>query len=161
MKLFVITTFALAVLLTACSDTQESGATGDDLFTSQTEFYSFQPLVPLPVSTKPGDTLYVNATWGLEIVEILADGIAVAGERSYALFDDPGIGPVTVQSGTYIYNIHRGQMFFGKLSKPFDYTLFEYSLPEDVAELVIRYRLVPHDSNPEPRVYTMTARRAG
>jgi hypothetical protein len=161
LKLPTLAAVALAALLTACSDTQGGGESGDNLSTSETQFYSFQRLLPLPVSTKPGDALYVSQMWGLEIVEILADGRPVVGKPSYIMIDDPHIGPVTVQSGTYIYNIHLGQLLFGKLEKPFDYSLVEYSIPDNAEVLEIKYRLVPYDGDPAPRVCTLTARRVG
>lgn len=100
MRLLTLAAVALAVFLAACADTQRGRTSGNDLSTSETQFYSSQRLLPLPVSTKPGDTLYVSEMWGLEIVEILADGRPVVGKPSYIDFDDPNIGPVTVQSGT-------------------------------------------------------------
>jgi hypothetical protein len=161
MRLLTLAAVALTVFLAACADTQSGGASGDDLSTSETQFYSFQRLLPLPISTQPGATLYVSEMWGLEIVEILADGRPVVGKPSYIDFDDPNIGPVTVQSGTYIYNIRLGRMLFGKLEKPFDFSLVEYSIPDNAEVLQIKYRLVPYDSDPDPRIYTVTARRVG
>lgn len=52
-------------------------------------------------------------------------------------------------------------MLFGKLEKPFDFSLVEYSIPDNAEVLQIKYRLVPYDSEPSPRVYTLTARRVG
>jgi hypothetical protein len=148
-------------MLTACAGPQVGASRGDDLSTSETQFYSFQRNLALPVSTAPGDTLYISDTWGIDVVEILADGRSVAGKPSYIMFDDPNIGPVTVRSGTFVYSINLSHMLFGKLSKPFSYDLVEYKIPENTKVLVIRYRLVPYDSNPDPRVYTLTARRIG
>jgi len=150
---------ALAALLTACAAPQRSDAPGDDLSTSETELHTFQRIVPLPVSTTPGDTLYADPIWGIEIVEIFADGRPVAGKPSYRLLDDPNTRPVTVHSSTYIYNLVLSQMLFGKLM-PLDYDLVEYDIPDDAAPLVIRYRLVRYNSVPDQRVYTLEASRS-
>lgn len=148
-------------MLTACTGAQNDTSAGDDLFTSETQFYSFQRLLPLPVSTTPGDTLYTSEIWGIDMVEILADGRAITGKTSFILLDDLNIGPLTVQSGTFIYSVNLSQMLFGKFSSPLSYELVEYEIPEDAKILEIRYRLVPHDSDPAPRVYTMKAHRIG
>ncbi len=161
MKLLTITAFALAALLTACTVTGGGGPSVDDFSTSETEFYSFQQFLPLPVATKAGDTLFRNPMLGIDVVEILADGGPVAAEPSFVLFVGIDTTTVTVQSGTYIYDIHPNQMLFWKLPKQSDPTLVEYSIPENTEVLEIRYRLVTDDSDPDPRVYTLTARRPG
>jgi hypothetical protein len=161
LRFLTLAAVALAAMLTACTATPGGGPSGDDLSTSETQFYSFQRTLPLPVSTTPGDTLYTSEMWGIDIVEILADGRPVAGNPSYIMFDDPNTGPIAVHSGAYLYNINLNHMLFGKLSKPFDYSLVEYSIPKATEVLVIRYRLVPYDGDPDPRVYTLTARRVG
>lgn len=165
MKLLTIAFLTLSTLLTACQGTQDDHTSGYRLSTSETHFYSFRPFLPLPVATSPGDTLYVSEIWGIQILEILADGFPVVGEPYYGLLDDPNIGPVTVQSGTFIYTIFFGQLLFGKWSKD-SYSLVEYSLPEDVKSLEIIYRLVPYESSPEdstpdPHIYILKANRLG
>lgn len=154
-----LATVALAALLTACAASPRGDARDDDLSTSETELHTFQRIVPLPVSTTPGDTLYADPIWGIEIVEIFADGRPVAGKPSYVLLDDPNTRPVTVHSSTYIYNLVLSQMLFGKLM-PLDYDLVEYDIPDDAASLVIRYRLVRYNSVPDQRVYTLKASRS-
>jgi len=161
LKLFTVTAIALTALLTACAAPQGGNATSDDLSTSETLFYFSHSMLPLPVSVNPGDQLYVSEIWGIEIVEILVDGQPVSGKPSYVLLDDPNIRPITVQSGTYIYNVGLSHMLFGKFSQPLDYDLVEYRIPNDAKELEIRYRLVPYDSDPDPHIYTLKARRVG
>ncbi|WP_420345620.1 hypothetical protein [Pelagibius sp.] len=159
MRLLTIAFLALSMLLAGCAGPQGGGVSGDSLLTSETQFFSFQRVLPLPVSTKPGDQLYGWAVWGVDIVEILADGQPVAGKPSYMLLDDPGIYPITVQSGSYIYTIDLDDLFFGKRS-PLGYSLVEYSISEDATSLEIRYRLIPYDGTPSERVYTVKAVRA-
>ena len=159
MRLLTIALLALSTLLAGCAGPQGGGVSGDSPLTSETQFFSVQRVLPLAVSTKPGDQLYGWAVWGVDIVEILADGQPVAGRPSYRLLDDPGIYPITVQSGTYIYIIDLDDLFFGKWSK-LDYSLVEYSIPEDATSLEVRYRLIPYDGTPSERVYTVKAVRA-
>lgn len=165
MRLLTIAVLALSTLLAGCAGPQDGGASDDSLSTSETQFYSFQRVLPLPVSTKPGDTLYVSEIWGIQILEIVADGFPVVGIPYPALLDDPNIGPVTVQSGTFIYTISLDHLIFGKWSKLY-YSLVEYSIPEDVKSLKIIYRLVPHESppdesTPDPHIYILSANRIG
>lgn len=165
MKLPTLAAVVLLAFLTACQSTQDGHASGYDLSTSETQFYSSQRLLPLPVATKPGETLHVSEIWGIQILEILADGFPVVGETYYGLLDDPNIGPVTVQSDAFIYTIYFDQLLFGKWSK-YSYSLVEYSIPEDVKSLEIIYRLVPYqdppeDSKPDPHIYILKARRIG
>jgi hypothetical protein len=168
LRFLTIAAFVLVNFLSACASTQNGSAPSEGLPTleaslsaSETEFYSFQGTLPLPVSAKPGDVLYRNPMLGIDVVEVLADGRSVAAEPSLVLFVGIDTTTVTVQSGTYIYNIRPDQMLFLKRSKPSDVNIVEFSIPEGVKTLEIRYRLVPHDSDPEPRIYTLTARRVG
>ncbi|MEQ9606842.1 MAG: hypothetical protein RLN99_04165 [Kiloniellaceae bacterium] len=103
--------------------------------------------------------LYRSPMLGIDIVEVLADGSPVAGEPALVFFLGIDTTTVTVQSGTYIYNIDADRMLFWKQGKLFD--LIEYSIPEDATALEISYRLTPYDSEADPRIYTLTARRAG
>lgn len=149
---------ALAALLAACADASRGGAQNDDISTSEMTFaFSYSDL-PLPVSTAPGDTLHIDPIWGIELVEILADGRPVAGKPSYVMLDDLNIRPITVQSRTYVYMVNLSRMLFGELS-PLGYDLVEYEIPDDAASLVIRYRLTRYDSVPDQRVYTVKASR--
>ncbi len=143
---------------TARTATLSSDPSGDDLSTSETQFYSFQRLLPLPVSTAPGDTIYRNPMLAIDVLEVLADGRPVAAVPSLVLFVGIDTSAVTVHSGIYIYTIHLDRLLF--LKQPNQWFV-EYSIPEATEVLVIRYRLVRYDGDPEPRVYTLTARRAG
>lgn len=150
----------LAALLTACAAPQRGDALGDGLSTSETLLHAHS-LLPLPVSTTHGDTLYRNPILGIDVVEVLADGRSIAAKPSLVLFVGVDITSVTVQSATYIYNISLDHLLFWKRPMPSDLSLVEYSIPEDTELLEIKYRLVPYDSDPEPRIYTLTARRVG
>jgi hypothetical protein len=159
MRSLTLAAVALTSLLTACSGTQNGAPSGDDLSTSESRFYPFQRSLPLPVATKPGDVLYRSPMLSIDIVNVLADGKPVAAEPSLVLFVGIDTTTVTVQSGTYIYNIDADRMLFWKQGELLD--LIEFSIPEDASVLEIRYRLLPYDSDPNPRVYSLTARRVG
>jgi hypothetical protein len=159
LRFLTLAAVTLAAFLTACSDPQDSDLQGDDLSTSETRFYSFQHILPLPVATKPGDVLYSSPMLGIDVVNVLADGKPVAAEPSLVLFVGIDTTTVTVQSATFVYNIDADRMLFWKNGKLFD--LIEYSIPEDATVLEIRYRRVLYEGDPHPRIYTLTARRAG
>ncbi|WP_193367034.1 hypothetical protein [Pelagibius marinus] len=162
MRFLTITVIALIALLTACASAQEGGSPGDDLSTAETLLGYQDTILPLPVLTEPGDVLYVDPIWAIEVVEILADGRLVAGKPSYVLLDYLNVEPVTAQGGTFIYKVRSDSLLFGQFTPDgLGYSLVEYSVPEDAKVLEIRYRLVPHESDPEPRIYTLTARRVG
>jgi hypothetical protein len=156
-----IAAVALIVLLGACAGPQAGPSPGDDLSTSETQFYSFQRALPLPVFTSPGDTLYRNPMLATDVLEVLADGRPVSAKPASILFAGMDVTPVTVQSGTYIYTFDLDRTLFWKGSKQWDRAFVEYAIPENAEVLKIIYRLVPYKSDPEPRIYTLTARRAG
>lgn len=159
MRRLTLAAAALAASLTACAGIQNDAPSSDDLSTSEFRFYPFQRSLPLPVATKPGDVLYRSPMLSIDVVNVLADGKPVAAEPSLVLFVGIDTTTITVQSGTYVYNIDADRMLFCKQGKLFD--LIEFSIPESTEELVIRYRLVPYDGEPDSRVYTLTARRVG
>src|SRR3546814_748095 len=107
----------LAALLTACAAPQRGDAPGDDLSTSETLLHAHS-LLPLPVSTTHGDTLYRNPILGIDVVEVLADGRSIAAKPSSVLFVGVDITSVTVQSVTYIYNISLDHLLFWKRPLP-------------------------------------------
>lgn len=134
---------------------------GDDLSTTKIGVYSFQRTLPLPVSTSPGDILYRNPMVAIELLEVLADDRRVAAKPAIVPIAGVDASTVTVQSAKHFYNVDLRRPHLSILAGSPDLKFAVYLIPEDTEILVIRYRLVPYDSDPDPRIYTLTARRIG
>jgi len=161
LKLLTLAVIALAVMLTACTATPSSDPSGGDLSTTKIEVYSFQRTLPLPVSTPPGDILYRNPMLAIELLGVLADDRRLAAKPAIVPIAGVDASTVTVQSAKHFYNVDLRRPHLSILAGSPDLKFVVYLISEDTDVLVIRYRLVPYDSNPDPRIYTLTARRIG
>lgn len=161
MKFLATTLLALSTLLAGCTATAEGTSPSDSPISApETIFGHRDRILPLPVSTEPGDQLYVNPMWGIEVVEILVDGQPAFRRPSYKDFDDLNTKPITVHGSSFVYKVRLDFMIFGRFSPDgLGWSFIEYLIPEDAKTLEIAYRLIRSDNVEDKRIYTLKASR--
>jgi len=160
MKILVASSLILALALSACAGSKmDPSPENGGPFISEKIFYSTKALLPLVIKTRPGSRIYQNPMVGIQIIDILADGEPVVARPSLTLFPYINVWPRTVRSDHYIYEVSPEFLIFIGVSPDGD--LIQYSIPDDVRSLEIKYRFGYYEGVLDQRVHILKAFRGG
>lgn len=113
------------------------------------------------VNVEAGREIYQGAMFGIDIVEVLADGENVAGSETLRTIISLNPTKHVVEGNHFIYKVAYDRMIFVRLTADGAFSgLVEYSVPDDVETLQITYRLVEFGGSPGSQIYRLKAFRA-
>lgn len=132
-------------------------ASGDNTLHSETPL---RPCLPLTVKVEPGTRLHTNPMLAIDVVEVEADGKAIAAENSLVLFVGIDTRTRIIAGDYYVYETRLADMLFWKTSPTGQPNLIEYPIPDEVEKVEITYRLIDADGRRWPQTYRLTASRS-